>query len=641
MDFNLNRLAPQQAAVIAGFLHRQGHSTSAEGLVIELNLMQTSQLSAVLADGVLTLTAPRVVQCYRALHLFLQQIDISLAAIPPIVEQIQFEHVGLMLDASRNGTMQPVLLQEFVRHCAATGVDRIFFYMEDVYEIPQVPSFGAYRGRYTRQVLCELDAYADSMGVEIIPTIQTLAHLHTFLRWSCNASLRDTEDILLVGSPETEQLLRQMIHSVAGMFRSRYIHVGMDEADALGRGQYLQKNGYQTHAALMTQHLALVKEICADEGKSIMMWSDMFLRMASPTGGYYDVPEDAAFSLPQPIDPAVNLVYWDYYQHTQSIYEKNIALHRKLTQNIQFAGGGWTWNGIAPNYSKAKKTLREGLAACRAQGIQQVMCTFWLDNGAETPTRTAFYSALYFTQLCYHQVVDEAAFERWVIQCTGYPSAAHMLLDAFDAIPGVQMDNENADNPSKFLLYQDTMVGLFDCQISANQTDMDAYYATLADQLATVVAGQLAVTDSAVKMRQVFAYYECLARALSYKAMLGIRLTNAYLTQDRAALTLLPARILACAEFVQQAKQLRAEIWFRESHPLGYEVLDIRLGGVVTRLVSAAARVQKYLAGEISALPELETERYLFTQDLKDPDHTLCASGFWEKIVSGANIAGI
>ncbi len=53
----------------------------------------------------------------------------------------------------------------------------------------------------------------------------------------------------------------------------------------------------------------------------------------------------------------VTLVYWDYYHHEQKVYDKNIRLHRKLTDKLLFAGGGWTWNGIAPNYRKARATL--------------------------------------------------------------------------------------------------------------------------------------------------------------------------------------------------------------------------------------------------------------------------------------------
>ena len=30
----------------------------------------------------------------------------------------------------------------------------------------------------------------------------------------------------------------------------------------------------------------------------------------------------------------VTLVYWDYYHHEQKVYDKNIRLHRKLTDKF-------------------------------------------------------------------------------------------------------------------------------------------------------------------------------------------------------------------------------------------------------------------------------------------------------------------
>ena len=42
---------------------------------------------------------------------------------------------------------------------------------------------------------------------------------------------------------------------------------------------------------------------------------------------------------------------------------------------------------------------------------------------------------------------------------------AWWLLDRFDNVPGAGKNNRYADNPSKFLLYQDVMLGLFDEQI--------------------------------------------------------------------------------------------------------------------------------------------------------------------------------
>lgn len=45
------------------------------------------------------------------------------------------------------------------------------------------PYFGAYRGRYSAAEIREMDDYAQKFGVELVPCIQTLAHLHNALKW--------------------------------------------------------------------------------------------------------------------------------------------------------------------------------------------------------------------------------------------------------------------------------------------------------------------------------------------------------------------------------------------------------------------------------------------------------------------------
>ena len=45
-----------------------------------------------------------------------------------------------------------------------------------------------------------------------------------------------------------------------------------------------------------------------------------------------------------------------------------------------------------------------------------------------------------------------------------------------------------------------------------------------------------------------------------------------------------------------------------EKKPFGFEVQDIRLGGVIQRLKHCKKTIEKYLAGEIDKIDELEQE---------------------------------
>src|SRR5699024_5932940 len=110
--------------------------------------------------------------------------------------------------------------------------------------------------------MCKCLYTRNQFGIELVPCIQTLAHMRMFLRWPVTEKMRDNGDILLVGEPAVYEFLEDMIRSVRTSFSGRRIHIGMDEAFQLGLGNYLRKNGYQDRTGIMKEHLDRVCEIC-------------------------------------------------------------------------------------------------------------------------------------------------------------------------------------------------------------------------------------------------------------------------------------------------------------------------------------------------------------------------------------------
>jgi N-acetyl-beta-hexosaminidase len=160
-------------------------------------------------------------------------------------------------------------------------------YTEDTYEIEGEPYFGYLRGRYSHDELKEIDCYAASKGIELIPCIQTLAHLNAIFRWTTYAEINDCNDILLLEDEKTYQLIDKMFETLSECFTSRIVNVGMDEAHMMGLGKYLDKHGYQNRHQIFLKHLDRVVEISTKYGFKPIMWSDMFYRMACK-GEYYE-----------------------------------------------------------------------------------------------------------------------------------------------------------------------------------------------------------------------------------------------------------------------------------------------------------------------------------------------------------------
>ena len=115
--------------------------------------------------------------------------------------------LGIMLDCSRNAVMRPEKVKEFAALIQSMGYNMLQLYTEETYEVENEPFFGYMRGRYSMEEIRDIDAYCRSIGVELIPCIQTLAHLGHLNRWNDYSEHFDCMDILLVGDPRVYELI--------------------------------------------------------------------------------------------------------------------------------------------------------------------------------------------------------------------------------------------------------------------------------------------------------------------------------------------------------------------------------------------------------------------------------------------------
>lgn len=540
-------------------------------------------------------------------------------------------HHGVMFDCSRNGVLKVEAVKERIRQMALLGYSRLFLYTEDTYEVEGYPYFGALRGKYKKEEIAECDAYAAMFGIEMIPCVQTLAHLRTALRWPVMMGLRDDEDILLAGDEETYRLIDAILRSLSSMYRSKKIHLGMDEAFYLGYGNYRRKNGVPNQGELIKKHLDKVLELCAKHGLEPMIWSDMFFVNAGG-GDYYNVPADHEWPKEERPDPSVTLVYWDYEGHDSGRYARMAGLHKKLTDKVCFAGAAWIWNGLAPNYAKALDASRAAFEGIRKAGVEDTFLTLWLDNGAETPMTAGLPMMAAYSAYMYGEEPDPGYMERTVRMLCQESWEDMYLLNSFDNIEGTGKYNERFANPSKTIFYQDPLTGIFDRQFA--EAGLSGYYESLARKLGE--AGR-----RAGKWKGLYRYYQLLALSDASKCTLGTRIRRAYLAKDKECL-----RQIASAELpelirtVEEMKREREKIWLEEYKPNGFEVLDIRISGVAARLDTAKRRIESWLDGHIERMEELEEERLLYLPG-EGEKRPVPSCNLWENIVSAGNIKGV
>ena len=138
-----------------------------------------------------------------------------------------FDTFGVMLDCSRNAVPNIPFLKQYIDDIALMGYNSLQLYTEETYEIDGEPFFGYLRGRFTKDELKEINAYGKTKGVELVPCIQTLAHLGCLVKWYPYNEFTDCSNILLIDDDRTYALIEKMFATMRECFDSKYINIGI------------------------------------------------------------------------------------------------------------------------------------------------------------------------------------------------------------------------------------------------------------------------------------------------------------------------------------------------------------------------------------------------------------------------------
>lgn len=505
---------------------------------------------------------------------------------------VEYKRFGVMLDMSRNAVMKVEEVKHFIDLIKKFGYNALGLYLEDTYEIEGEKYFGYLRGRYSAQELKDIDDYAYANGVEVIPYIQTLAHLTNITRHQVYDEIIDIDDILLIDEPKTYDLIDKMLKTCSNTFRSKNINIGMDEAFNVGLGKYLKQHGYCDRYEVILRHLNKVVDIAKKYELKPNMWSDMFFRIAC--GDYYvptSIPEEVKKLVPENI----GLEYWDYYHKDKELYDKMFKSHKEFNREVSFAGGAWSWHGFAPLSKFSINTMKPAMQSVIDNGIKNVMITMWGDAGHECSVYSLLH-VLYAIRQYADGEFDDSIIAQKFKEDTGFDFDGFMTLD----LPNLFNKDEILDephNPCRVLLYQDIFMGYLDKNYQNNGEIPYGEYAK-------IIAKE---SKNAGEFKYVFDTYEKLCLALEIKAGLGLKLRNAYKTDKNSLKELLP-QIKELQLRVKDFHKAFSYLWHKENKPYGFEIHDARLGGLLLRLETCYNRLNDYLIGNVDRIPELEEE---------------------------------
>lgn len=501
------------------------------------------------------------------------------------------------LDLSRNAVMTVDAVKDWIVLSAAMGLNGLYLYMEDVYTIPEYPYFGHQRGRYTKEELREIEAFANSFGIEITPIIQTLGHLNALKGWDCFNSLWDIDDILMVDNEEVYEFIEAEIRAIRDSLpNAKIISAGMDEATMMGRGKYMDKYGQPDTVKLFLKHLNRVSEICNKYGFRTI--ADTDLLMSLRYGEYWSAENKITPDMIEEFPKDFIIAYWDYYHYPEdrAMTENMMQTHVDTGKDVLYIAGAWNWWGFTPKNFYSNYVTPTAIDVAIEKGIKYLKISIFGDDGAECPAHSVLPSIVRTAEQLYS---NDGEIEKRFMELIGVDYNDFLKLDT------VSILHTDADYtgicPSaleKSVFYNDIMIGLMNDDIK--QYNLTEKYIKDVEILKNANLGEY---DYLMETQRR------LAEFLVFKAELPVNLKKAYKEGDKATLENICEEIIPCAiDALEAFNEAFHYQWHKTNKPFGYDVQELRIGGQLLRLKDSKKRIEKYLNGEIDKLEELEPE---------------------------------
>jgi hexosaminidase len=510
-----------------------------------------------------------------------------------------FRSLGIMLDCSRNAVMKVDHLKKWLRRMALMGYNLLMLYTEDTYLLPDEPYFGYLRGAYSLEEIKDLDAYASTLGIEMIGCIQALGHMEKTLRWPAYKDIRDTNGVMMVDQEETYTLIGKMMDFWSEALGNRRLHIGMDETFGLGTGNFLKQKGQEDPSLIYSRHLSKVTEQCHARGLKPMIWSDMVFNLkGGAENSNLEASEDSN-ALKSSLPKGLDLAHWDYYHEDKESYQKMLKSHRELGYEPMMASGVWTWSRLWYDHEQTVATVTPCIEACIEVGVKDLFFTMWGDGGAYCEYDSALAGLLWSANLAHGNPDDESQLSK------RFGAICDMNYEATLLISGIQgkgtgyHKKPQADDPLEIhaprLLFEDPLFGqYFDSKETSYWEEVIARYQNINHQLeehssiGPIIHGKNILT--------------LLISILKFSS----EIRRAYQAQDHDALNIVKENLLpnVLQAYLRFSESLRSQ-WMLRNKVEGFEFVQNKVNVSIGRFEETNRLLTDYLSGAIDEIPGL------------------------------------
>ena len=488
----------------------------------------------------------------------------------------RIDRLSALIECSTASTPTIESLKQYINMLARMGYSELYLGLTDAYKIETEPYFNYMRGGYTPEQLNEIDSYAKKQGIEVIASIQTLAHLHYLKKYGPYTELFDTDHILLVGDERVYALIEKMFQTISSGISSKKIHLGYDEAKGLGTGKYYDLHGENDPRELLLRHLKRVIQIAEKYGYTCEIWADTLMNERKSKITAKEIKE----SLPD----STEVIYWNYYLGDYNKLCTEVDKLKRHADKVGFAGSVLKASGFAPYNRISIQNILTQMRVCAEKGISHYMVTLWTDNGAQC-SEWAVLPALFTVaeyangNICCEEEVDKNKF----FEITGCYYDDLKNLDYLNDPFKRNLPTRNTN--SYWILFADIMLCNYDLLLSAG---VGKAYKNLAKEYAESAKRNVC--------KEVFEITAKMAEILAIKSEIGVNLRKLYKEGNLEGLKKLQAEELTLLidrmkEFIPAFNRY----WLNQRMGFGLERNHLFLGGQVARYKYIYERINEYL----------------------------------------------
>lgn len=282
-----------------------------------------------------------------------------------VTDAPDLERRGLLIDVSRGKVPTLETLKGIVDLMVRLKLNLLMLYTEHTFRFRRHPLIGKDASPMTASEVRELDAYTAERHVELVPTLQSLGHMHQLLKIKGYQHLAESERCWSISPAleETYQLLEDLYAEYLGNFRSPWFNANCDEPVDLGKGQSKPWAEREGRGAVYRTHLERVEALARSFGKSTMVWGDVV----------HEHPEQISLL-------SRDLLLLDWWYEADHDFRR-VRVFEKHGIPFMVCPGTSSWNALFPRVDNAIANIKGHADAGKKYGARGLVNTDWGDNG--------------------------------------------------------------------------------------------------------------------------------------------------------------------------------------------------------------------------------------------------------------------